>query len=210
MKDERKEAIAQIHRDNIISAAEQLFMKNGYDNVTMDDISKSAQYSKRTVYVYFKGKEEIYNKIILRSIHMLKEVVEKSISSQDNILIRYEYLCNSLTDFYESYPIYFLISIGFEGKSVDMKKSPSIIIDIFNVGEEINLVISKFLKEGIAQGVFKEDIELLPTVFVFWSSITASISFAAKKQEYIKDVTGMDKDTFLKHSFKMLLNSILN
>lgn len=209
MRERRKEAISQIHRNIIISVAEQLFMQRGYDNVTMDDISKAAEYSKRTVYVYFKSKEEIYNKIILRAMHMLKETVEKSISSRDNILMRYELLCNNLANFYEFYPIYFLSSIGFEGKLVDMEKSPSIIIDIFNVGEEINLIISTFLKEGIKQGIFKEDIEILPTVFVFWSSIASSISFAAKKQEYIKDVTGMGKDVFLKYSFKTLLNSIL-
>ena len=36
-------------------------LEKGIALTTMDDISKEAGYSKSTVYVYFKSKDEIYN-----------------------------------------------------------------------------------------------------------------------------------------------------
>lgn len=209
MKENRKKEIIKLHRDSIIYSAEKLFMQKEYDKVTMDDISKVSEYSKRTLYVYFKNKEEIYNKIILRAMSMLKETIEKSLLSQKDILIRYEVLCDNLLNFYETYPIYFLSSIEFKSTTTNATNTSQEIIDIFNIGEEINLIVSNFLEEGIGANIFREDIEILPTIFVFWSSISSTVTFAINKQEYIKDSTGMDKNSFLKYSFKLLLNSII-
>ena len=55
----RKKEPKSVHRSNIASAASMLFMKKGITVTSMDDIAKAAGYSKATLYVYFKNKEEI-------------------------------------------------------------------------------------------------------------------------------------------------------
>ena len=54
----RKKEPQNIHRKNISGAAEQLFMKMGIENTSMNDIAKESGYSKATLYVYFKNKEK--------------------------------------------------------------------------------------------------------------------------------------------------------
>ena len=60
----KKEALEQFNRDNILGAAKELFESKGVEKTTMDDIAALADYSKSTIYVYFKSKEEIYNSIV--------------------------------------------------------------------------------------------------------------------------------------------------
>lgn len=55
----RKKEAPEIHRETISFAAEHLFLQKGIEVITMDEIAKEAGYSKATLYVYFKNKEEI-------------------------------------------------------------------------------------------------------------------------------------------------------
>ena len=59
-----KEHLVRFHQQNILAAAEKLFSEKGVCQTTMDDISRAAEYSKSTIYVYFHSKDEIYNYII--------------------------------------------------------------------------------------------------------------------------------------------------
>jgi AcrR family transcriptional regulator len=56
-------------KERIINSARELFVKNGYFNVTVDDIIKKANSSKGGFYTHFKTKEELI-------IHMVPFVDE--------------------------------------------------------------------------------------------------------------------------------------
>ena len=43
----------------IIEAARKLFGKYGFKKVTMDEIAREANVTKKTVYTYFSSKEEM-------------------------------------------------------------------------------------------------------------------------------------------------------
>ena len=55
----RKKEPRAVHRQNIATAAEELFTKKGIEATSMDEIAQKAGYSKATLYVYFQNKEEI-------------------------------------------------------------------------------------------------------------------------------------------------------
>ena len=47
-----------------MDVARQLFAKNGVDETTMNDIATASKKGRRTLYTYFKSKEEILNVLI--------------------------------------------------------------------------------------------------------------------------------------------------
>jgi AcrR family transcriptional regulator len=47
-------------RERIIQAAMESFAQTGYDKTKMDDIARRMGLSKGTIYLYFKGKEELF------------------------------------------------------------------------------------------------------------------------------------------------------
>ncbi len=51
-------------RKMLIEVARQLFAKSGKKNVTMNDIAEVSKKGRRTLYTYFKNKEEIYKAVI--------------------------------------------------------------------------------------------------------------------------------------------------
>jgi AcrR family transcriptional regulator len=52
------------YRQEILRAAEKVIAQKGYSAMTMDDVAREAEFSKATLYHYFKGKGEIILQII--------------------------------------------------------------------------------------------------------------------------------------------------
>ena len=61
----------------LVDVARQLFAKNGVDNTTMNDIAVASKKGRRTLYTYFKCKEEIYMAVVDSELEMLSEALEK-------------------------------------------------------------------------------------------------------------------------------------
>ena len=64
-------------RAKLVDVARQLFAKNGVDNTTMNDISVASGKGRRTLYTYFKSKEEIYMAVVESELEMLSDALEK-------------------------------------------------------------------------------------------------------------------------------------
>ncbi len=60
-------------KDKLVDVARQLFAKNGLENTTMNDIAQASNKGRRTLYTYFKNKEEIYWAVIEREMERLSE-----------------------------------------------------------------------------------------------------------------------------------------
>lgn len=69
---ERKEQLDK-RREEILSAAQNLFLRNGLENVTMKEIADKANISKMTLYRYFPNRDPIAFEIAIR---MLNEIFE--------------------------------------------------------------------------------------------------------------------------------------
>ena len=106
-RESRKQVVLDINRQTIIAAAEELFFSKGYDKTTMDDISLKSEYSKRTVYTYFKSKEEIYHHIILKGFLLLKQYIKDALSRDGTYIDKYHSICDGMKDFYVTFPNYF-------------------------------------------------------------------------------------------------------
>jgi AcrR family transcriptional regulator len=65
---ERKERAKKDIRKLILSTAEELFVRQGFENVSMREIAKRIEYSPTTIYRYFKDKGELFF-WILESYH---------------------------------------------------------------------------------------------------------------------------------------------
>ena len=64
MRLERERWKRQEYRQEILKAAEKVIAQKGYSAMTMDDVAREAEFSKATLYHYFKGKGEIVLQII--------------------------------------------------------------------------------------------------------------------------------------------------
>lgn len=53
-------------REQILDGAKRVFMEQGFDAASMNDITRAAGVSKGTIYVYFENKEDLFGELIQR------------------------------------------------------------------------------------------------------------------------------------------------
>ena len=80
----KAEKMELFHRDNIANAAEKLFSVNGIEKTSMDQIAKEADYSKSTIYVYFKNKEEIVLYLVLKGMNEISSNIEEVVDNKSD------------------------------------------------------------------------------------------------------------------------------
>ena len=77
-------------RQKLVDVARQLYAKNGMENTTMNDIAMASGKGRRTLYTYFKSKEDVYTAVIESELERLSdrldEVAAKRTRPQDKII----------------------------------------------------------------------------------------------------------------------------
>lgn len=77
-------------RQKLVDIARQLFAKKGIEGTTMNDIAVASGKARRTLYTYFKSKEDVYYAVIESELERLSdkldEVAAKKTSPQDKII----------------------------------------------------------------------------------------------------------------------------
>lgn len=64
-------------RDLLVDVARQLFAKKGIEATTMNDIAVASKKGRRTLYTYFKSKEDVYLAVIESELDRLSQEMRK-------------------------------------------------------------------------------------------------------------------------------------
>lgn len=103
-RENKKDAVAALHREQILKAAEKLFSKKGYVQTTIDDISKMSAYSRRTIYAYYENKEDILHHIMEKGLLALKMDIENAVNRQEDFMEGYKEICMAMRNYQREYP----------------------------------------------------------------------------------------------------------
>lgn len=64
-------------RAKLVDVARQLFAKKGVGATTMNDIAVASKKGRRTLYTYFKSKDQIYMAVVESELKMLSDTMDK-------------------------------------------------------------------------------------------------------------------------------------
>lgn len=196
-----------VHQNRIAEKAGRLFSEKGISHTSMDEIAQSAGYSKATLYVYFKNKEEIVSFLALRSMSKLKDVLVDALDGEKHSKDAFLSMCMALVDYQKEYPDFFdrtLTYIRIDTNDEDH----SLLNQTYRVGEEITRTIAKYLEAGIRKGEFRGCDNYFVTIFHIWGMISGLIKLAKEKEEYIQLAGKISKEQFLRDGFEKIYGII--
>ena len=139
-------------RDNIIQTSHDLFMRYSIKSITMDDIAKALSISKKTIYQYFKDKNDLVLHVTRAHLEEEKleiQTIKENSSNAIEILIE-ESLClrRNITDMNPSLLF-------------DLKKYHHQAWALYLESKEKVYVRSlrETLERGVQQGLFRPEID---------------------------------------------------
>ena len=77
-------------REKIIKAAIDAFSKNGFDRTRMDDVAKTADLSKGTIYLHFKSKEDLFYAICENNLAEAKQQISTMFAKKEDLVSEIE------------------------------------------------------------------------------------------------------------------------
>lgn len=78
----RKSVQRELTREMIMDAARDLFIKRGYQHVSMRQIAKELEYSHGAIYYHFKNKAELFYALVEEHFHMLDVALDEIMEQQ--------------------------------------------------------------------------------------------------------------------------------
>jgi AcrR family transcriptional regulator len=184
-------------RELLIDAARRVFARKGIERTTMNDIATASQKGRRTLYMYFKNKEEISSIVIKNEMDRLFEMletVEKKDLPADEKLITFIYM--RLEAFKATVTRNGSLRANFFHDSWNVAK----VRKGYNL-QEIAL-IKKILNNGINEGIFN-----IPDI----DTTALIIHYALKGMEvpYIRGLFGDSPDRIIQRK-ESVMNLIFN
>lgn len=137
-------------KENIIGTAEELFLKYGFRRVTMDDIAREMAISKKTIYQYFKDKNEIVCCVTEQYLKKENKEIEALEAESENVI---EYLVKLSKQLRKH------ISVVHPAAMDDLKKYFPQGWKIFTHYKQEYFLTSmiKILKKGMEEGYFRKN-----------------------------------------------------
>jgi AcrR family transcriptional regulator len=168
-----KPDVSEERKDQIMTAAEDVFTQKGFDEARMDDIAVETGLSKGTLYLYYKSKNDliiaILDRIFQREFRAIENVDLTSMSATEAIWLFTDKVTNDIKIFLRLMPIaYEFLALAFRNKTVQkslkmyINRSMDIFLPIIQKGIETGEFRSVDAHEvGVAIGAIIEGTMLL-------------------------------------------------
>jgi|SRR5215217_847977 len=139
--------------DRILQGGEELFLKAGIKSVTMDDIAKQVGMSKKTIYQFFKDKNELVIALVKKKLDEDECMIKDIISKSTNVI---EEMINMMKGSEEVFSRINPVVIH------DMQKYHPGAWEVFQnfKAEVIIHTLEELLTKGVKQGYIRPDIDV--------------------------------------------------
>ena len=206
----RKEQIRRIRREDIIDAAERVFFAKGFTGSTVDDIAREAQYSKRTLYIYFTSKEQLYDAVVLRGYQALNRMYERAFAEQHPAsgLAKVILMGDTYLDFIERHPQYFEAMILYPTRTEDLTDQDELKAANYREGNVGADLLIAALREGSADGSIAADLDPVNTAFILYANIIGVGQLILRKAPYIAQTYQRSMTDLVAELRKLIVRSL--
>ncbi|MCU0599432.1 MAG: TetR/AcrR family transcriptional regulator [Desulfobacterales bacterium] len=151
----RREREKERQRQEMMTAALNLFSEKGYHNVTMHEIAGKAEFAVGTIYKFFRNKEDLYKALILEKAQELKTTILEAVGESADEVDKLRNFVRAKGEIFRAQiPVVRLYFSETHGESFSM---------LAGLDAEVRTLHNEFLKElaaifaaGVAKKRFKK------------------------------------------------------
>ncbi|WP_418040275.1 TetR/AcrR family transcriptional regulator [Paenibacillus xylanilyticus] len=167
-----------VNRTKAVEVAAQLFLRQGYSYVSMDEVVRASGVSKSNIYYHFKNKEELLQAVVQywiaqyeSQVYILLSQRERSVEERVNSFIA-------------------TLSAGIEGRNFEGScpfitlymqtpaSAPEVKASISRFFRELQPMIEKLFQQGVDSGEFREGMDAGAVSSLFVAALEGSLVLA--------------------------------
>jgi AcrR family transcriptional regulator len=140
-------------KTKILTKTEELFMRYGIKSITMDEVARHCNISKKTIYQFFPDKDalvkEVIEKHMAEDICMVESLKGAGVTALEEVLKISEFMNKDLAEIHPS--VLF-----------DLKKYHSSAYEVFEKHRDCHFLetVAQNLERGIQEGFYRKEIDI--------------------------------------------------
>jgi AcrR family transcriptional regulator len=205
----RREREKEQRRLDIIEAAEKLFLSQGFENTTMEQIANQAEYSKGTLYNYYSSKDDLYIAIGSKAYELIlkytKEFTEKEKAGMEQLMaVGYAYY-----EFTKEHPNYASIFHDIALKIPDIASKPKsklseIEKEYLNLSNTYRDIFVKILNEAIQNKAIRADKNPFMIGYVLSTLTRGLVEDLLQSKHVVKKRLNLAPDDVIDFAFEII------
>jgi AcrR family transcriptional regulator len=210
-RNKRKELEYQLRREFIIEVAQKLFYKHGYENVTLNEVAKKADYTKATLYSYIKSKEDLYMEVYSIGLHQRYEYLQNEMAKAESGLAKIEMFGRAYYEFYKNHSEILYHQQYLDYRPINPEKiDPNLMERFQKVNVDGYMIVVDAIKDGIADNTIKEDLDpnYLYSQIIYALRAVASAAVYRRKSVLKEDNTEEINRKWYYSFLELLINAI--
>ncbi|OHD17662.1 MAG: TetR family transcriptional regulator [Spirochaetes bacterium GWD1_27_9] len=203
----RREREKKIREEEIITAAEKIFTQKGFEETSMDEIAKEAQFTKRTLYQYFTNKEDLYFAVAIKVCKLLFSYIEKASINGNNGFEKLRLSILGYYNFYKDYPEMLLLTNHIGYVKQKSEKTPKM-EEWLQLDNYTFQKLTKILEDGKLDGSIRNDIDVTKLTYSYiflMSGFFQMLSYTGKS--FMKHCN-LNEEEFVSFTLNLLGESI--
>jgi len=201
-----------------IQIAQGIFFQKGYETTTIDEVAQLAGYNKRSLYHYFKDKEELFLAVVLNGLKLFNQKLQEAYNNPVEGHTKLYSMGKAFYNFFIEYPHYFNLIMTYEARNC-IYYPAQISNDIGYYKNECQKVadsntelILKAIECGMQEGSINTTLSPRQLMVILWGEVFGITQIIMMRQTYFKEAFGIDHselfERFLLHTEKSLKNQI--
>ena len=182
-------------KDKIIFYSQNIFMKEGFNKITLNEIASGLMMSKNTIYKHFRSKDDLLNEVINNFLNKTHLQIAKIVNYEENSVAKFISLLNFLCKMLSSISPKWMDDLKIHSPDLWEK------MDNFRK-EKMHQFLSKIIIQGQKEGLVEEHPPSI-IVEIFITSVRAIIN------PYFLTEHNFSYTDAVTNTFNILLNGIL-
>jgi AcrR family transcriptional regulator len=204
MAEDAKNGKQPPRRQRLLDSARELFFSKGYEKTTMLEVARLAGFSKRTVYLDFESKDDLFGAICEEGLRILQRSFENAISistSEEEELIL---LAKSYHSFFVEEKRYFHSLFIMANDEILQKMSPEQFDRIHDLEKSCIDLIAQSIRRAKATNVIHENQEPNELAVIVWGALNGVVSLSLNGRRV--EMTDKSIDELYWNAFQLILN----
>ena len=200
---QRREREKQARELEIITAAEKLFVENGFESTSMDRVASMAEFTKRTVYQYFNSKEDLFYAVVLKGIRQLMAYVDEAIEKGKTGFERIQLVRKASYKFAREFPDTFRLMNYAQFIKTNSENSPNF-TEMAKLNSRLFTRFSQVIEEGIKDGSIRSDFKAPVGIFSHFFITTGFLSRLSEAGSTYSARYGISTEELAEYTFSLL------
>jgi AcrR family transcriptional regulator len=149
---------AERTRTELLDVATEEFADRGYSGARVDEIAARTRTTKRMIYYYFGGKEQLYLAVLERAYSEIRAAERTADVDHLDPMAAVRRLAEVTFDHHEAHPA-FIKLVGVE--NAQQAKHMNHVARLVDLNSSAVDLLAGVLTRGVADGLFREDVDAL-------------------------------------------------